>query len=121
MCKVITRKIGKRDVRVADIKADYIENIANSALLCDKISRIILFGSATEGRCTDRSDIDIAVFGNLSKSKMYSSRGYRAFINSVVSFGGAQDYDILYFDDRKPSQDAIMSEIQKGEVLYTKE
>ena len=108
MCKLITKRIKDRDIRVADIKADYVENIINSTDLCDQINRIILFGSAAEERCTEISDIDIAVFGSKTKSQMFSSKGYKDFIQSVVSYGGAQDYDILYFDDRKTYSGGIM-------------
>ena len=118
MCKLITKKIQDRHIRVADIKEDYIDNIINSAELCNQINRIVLFGSATEERCTEISDIDIAVFGSRTKSQMYSSKEYKAFIQAVVSYGGAQDYDILYFDDRKTSSGGIIEDIRNGEVLF---
>ena len=120
MCKLITKKVQDRDIKVADIKSDYIDNIVSSASLCNQINRIILFGSAIEERCTERSDIDIAVFGSQTKSKMFASKGYKDFVQSVVSYGGAQDYDILYFDDRKEHAGSIMSDIQYGEVLYAR-
>ncbi|SEA35530.1 Nucleotidyltransferase domain-containing protein [Oribacterium sp. KHPX15] len=120
MCKLITKRIKNRNIHIADIKEDYIDNIISSADLCDQINRIILFGSAAEDRCTEQSDIDIAVFGSQTKSRMYASKGYKAFIQAVVSYGGAQDYDILYFDDRKTYSGGIMSDIQKGEVLYSR-
>ncbi|MDO4962300.1 MAG: nucleotidyltransferase domain-containing protein, partial [Eubacteriales bacterium] len=120
MCEVITKKINNKEVRIADIKADYIENIVNSAALCDQINRIVLFGSSTEERCTESSDIDIAVFGTLSKARMFSSKGYKKFIQAIVSYGGVQDYDVLYFDDSKAYSDNIMSDISNGVLLYTK-
>ena len=36
------------------------------------ICRIMLFGSSIEARCTDNSDIDIAVFGNKDRITLVS-------------------------------------------------
>ena len=120
MGKTIIMKTQDRDIRVADIKSDYIGNIISSVSLCPNINKIVLFGSAIGEGCIDHSDIDIAVFGSKAKSQMFASKGYKDFIHSIVSYGGAQDYDILYFDDRKSYDDSIMSDIQRGEVLYLK-
>lgn len=120
MCRLITKTIKNRDIRIADIKEEYIDNIISNAKLCDQINQIILFGSAAEDKCSENSDIDIAVFGSQTKSRMYASKGYKDFIQAVVSYGGAQDYDILYFDDRKTYSGRIMNDIYNGEILYTK-
>ena len=120
MSKTIIMKTQDRDIKVADVKSDYIGNIISSVRMCPNINKIVLFGSAIEERCVEHSDIDIAVFGSKAKSQMFASKGYKDFIHSIVSYGGAQDYDILYFDDRKSYDDNIMSDIQRGEVLYQK-
>ena len=71
MCELVEMKIGKKRIRVADIKKDYIQNIIDSVILCKEIDKVVLFGSALEERCTDASDLDIAVFGKYPKNQMY--------------------------------------------------
>lgn len=110
-------------IYVADIKKDYIENIIIQAKQCKHISRVVLFGSSLEERCSDDSDIDIAVFGDISKCKIYNLKSYDEFYNNVVSFNQVnsfQDYDILYFDDRQNNESEIMDNIKNGKVIYIK-
>ncbi|WP_026529206.1 nucleotidyltransferase domain-containing protein [Butyrivibrio sp. VCD2006] len=122
MCKVVDVKVGNRHVRVADIKKKYLNNIVTSAEACDYIDRIVLFGSCIEDRCTDESDIDLAVFGNQSKSKALQSKQFIEFANKLSSFDDfLQTYDILYFKEGKADDSAILEEISKGEVLYVRE
>lgn len=61
MCKM--RNLTE-NIRVAAIKYDYI---INQTQKCKNISKIILFGSSIEERCQQKSDIDIAVFGEKSQ------------------------------------------------------
>ena len=68
MCKVKKMNVYGRDVNVAEIKQKYINNIVEAAQKCDLIDRVILFGSSTQERCTDASDIDLAVFGEQQRS-----------------------------------------------------
>ena len=103
---------------VADIKYDYIKNIALQAETCKNINRIMLFGSAMEERCTDRSDIDIAVFGNETKSRYLRSKEFRDFQSRLFRFGFEQNYDILYFQEGKTSGDSILEDISKGIEIY---
>ena len=63
-------------------------------------------------------NIDIAVFGDKTKSRMLKSKDYRAFVDAVCGFELAQDYDILYFGSDKLSTSAIMKDISQGIVLY---
>ncbi|MBO5608967.1 MAG: hypothetical protein J5929_01145 [Eubacterium sp.] len=49
MCRLVMYKNGQY---IADIKYNYIENIAKQAEKCRNISKIILFGSSIEERCT---------------------------------------------------------------------
>ena len=69
MCKLTPMSIGSRQIRVADIKQKYIQNIIDAASQCDLIERVVLFGSSLQERCRDSSDIDIAVFGNQPRSR----------------------------------------------------
>ena len=118
MCRIINLDIGDRSVSVADIKSEYIKNIVDCVSLCNLIDKIVLFGSAIEDRCREDSDIDIAIFGKESKGKMFKDRSYNNYINSILSYGDIQDYDILYFDSKKKYDSAIMHDIENGEVLF---
>lgn len=116
MCKLVKINANGRNIFVADIKKDYIKNILKSVSLCKEIDKIILYGSVLEERCTDESDVDMAIFGKYSKEKMYSLRSYNNFVDSVVSYGDLQDYDMFYFDSSADSK--VLDDIRKGVVLY---
>lgn len=119
MCRVIETKIGDRAIRVADIKAKYMINIADAARECDYIDKIVLFGSSTSSRCQENSDIDLAIFGNVSRTKCLTSKKYERFLTKVFSFDDfKQAYDILYFKSGQNNSSAILEDIQKGVVLY---
>lgn len=107
--------------KVADIKEEYIKNILKSARACAAIEKIILFGSAITEDCTDKSDIDIAVFGNDKELHVLRSREYREFTSKVYNYGEFQDYDILYFELSREPKSNIMSDIERGIVIYRKE
>jgi hypothetical protein len=52
MCKLVDCHTNYGEIcKVADIKANYISNIVNTAHICSDIERIVLFGSALEERC----------------------------------------------------------------------
>ena len=118
MCSLATIDINNKQDMVADIKKDYILNIVNSGKLCGAIKKIVLFGSSMGSNCKEESDIDIAVFGDKTKTQMFKSKDYRAFMNAVCGFGELQDYDILYFGKENKGNDIIMSDIEAGIVLY---
>lgn len=118
MCRLVGIEIGGREVKVAEVKKESIENIIHSACLCNQIEKIVLFGSSLEERCTESSDVDIAVFGRYPKSRMFRLKSYQDFIKAVVTFGKWQDYDVLYFDASRENTDNIIREINKGEILY---
>jgi len=80
MSKLIDLQLTDRVVKAADIKAEYIKNIVDSVKLCDYIEKVVLFGSSIDERCTEESDIDIAVFGNVSEYRCLRSKKYRVFI-----------------------------------------
>ncbi|WP_026496133.1 nucleotidyltransferase domain-containing protein [Butyrivibrio sp. WCD3002] len=122
MCKVVSVQIGNRNIKVADIKRKYLENIVASAEECTFIDKIVLFGSSIEDRCTADSDIDIAVFGAHPKGKALTSKQFRRFADRLAEFDDfLQSYDILYFKTGKKDDSAILAEIDKGEVLYVRE
>lgn len=66
MCKMVQYENGKL---VAGIKLPHIMNISKQAEKAKNISRIMLFGSSIEDRCTEESDIDIAVFGEKTRGR----------------------------------------------------
>ena len=119
MCRVIETKVGNRAVRVADIKAKYMNNIADAARECDYIDKIVLFGSSTSSKCHEKSDIELALFGNVSRAKCLTSKKYERFLTKIFSFDDfKQAYDILYFKNGQKNNCAILEDIQKGVVLY---
>ena len=122
MCEVKTISLGDRVIKVADLKQKYIMNIIDAAGKCDFIDRVVLFGSSIEERCTETSDIDLAVFGSQSRSKALSSRKYERFARQLYSFDNHnQAYDILYFRNGSKNNSQILDDIEKGEVIYERE
>lgn len=117
MCKLKKLSNGKS---VAEIKYSFIENIIAQAEKCKNISRIMLFGSAVEERCSDRSDIDIAVFGVQTKNRYLRSKEFKDFQRSLFVFDDSfnQDYDILYFCDGVEYTDAIIDDVENGAEIY---
>ncbi len=115
MCRLVPYAEGKL---VADIKLPYIRNISEVAERTSNICRIMLFGSSIEDRCTDNSDIDIAVFGNKDKGRYIDSKEFRDFKSAIFRFDWNQDYDVLYFVDGKEYNAAIMNDINKGVEIY---
>ena len=118
MCKLVK---WNNENHIADIKYNHIVNITKQAKKCKNINRIMLFGSSLEERCTARSDIDIAVFGNQSKASYLRSKEFREFRNQVFLYDLNQDYDILYFTDGKQQEDQIMKDIDKGVEIFRRE
>ena len=123
MCRMYALKLKDRTIKVAEHKKDFIRNIADSIGLCDHIYKVVLFGSCVERRCKETSDIDIAVFGDLPQGKMYALKSFLDFANKIYDYGKPdvfQDYDILYFKLGDTQKHGIMSEIDKGTVLFEK-
>ena len=122
MCQVVRMNTGDRQIRVADIKKKYIQNIIDAAKKCDLIDRVVLFGSSLEERCNEMSDMDLAVFGNQSPARALTSKKYEAFSRQISSFDQySQVYDILYFRSGAVNKSPIIEEIKKGEILYAKD
>ena len=119
MCKIVKLKLNDREVRVADIKKDCIRNIVDAARKCRYIDRIVLFGSSLEDRCTNDSDVDIAVFGSIPKTRCLTSKEYKEFTHQLYRFDDySQSYDILYFKTGSSDNSFIRQEINKGAVIY---
>lgn len=115
MCRLVQ---WNEDRYVADIKYDHILNITKQAKKCKNINRIMLFGSSLEERCSDRSDIDIAVFGQKPKGKYIESKEFRLFKKGLFEFDWDQDYDVLYFTENGKNRGDILKEISRGVEIY---
>ncbi len=98
-----------------------MENIINAAKECDYIDRVVLFGSSTETCCKEDSDIDLAVFGNINKSRCLTSKKYENFLKKIYSYDFSQTYDILYFRSNQDNNSAILNDIDQGVLLYEAE
>lgn len=109
-------------IEVADIKAEIIKKIILLAHTCDKIDYIYVFGSTVEESCTDKSDIDIAIISNVTRSKLFQNKSYNEFTNKLYDIDIDQDYDILQFnslEEVKSSEDFVCRDIiNKGKLLY---
>ncbi len=122
MCTVSNATILNRTFKVADIKKEYVRNVIDAASKCDLIDRIILFGSSLETRCTQDSDIDLAIFGNQSEYKALRSKKYDAFTSQIFSYDDSgQSYDLLYFVSGKRYRGMIMDNIENGELIYERQ
>lgn len=121
MSSITEVRVGNFTIRVADIKKKYIQNIADAAADCDYIDRVVLFGSSIRNNCKESSDIDLAVFGSRPKGRTLTSAGYRRFLEKLSAFDDfKQTYDVLYFKSGSRNNSAILSDIEKGEVIYAK-
>lgn len=126
MCKLvkITNSLGEQ-IEVAEIKADTIKKIIKIAKICDKIDYIYLFGSSVEERCTDESDIDLAIISNVSASKLCNRSSYREFKERLYAIDTEQEYDRLQFNSlkaiRNSKEPICLDIISKGKLLYQRE
>ena len=123
MCKIVTIHNNVGDsFGVADIKKDIIEQIIKIASECNLIDTIYLFGSALEKRCTDRSDIDLAIIGKVTRSRLFRSKAYDDFTSKLYKIDDHQDYDILTFNSQAAldnSKEFVARDIlTKGKVIF---
>ena len=124
MCRLVyIQSNAGANIEVADIKAGIIKKILEIAPGCSKIDYI--YGSSVEERCTEKSDIDIAIVSNVTRSKLFKSKDYREFTNKLYNIDIEQDYDILQFNSIKiikESNDAVCNDIlTKGKLIYKRE
>ena len=123
MCKLVTIQNNLGDsFDVADIKKDTIEQIIKIAGECNLIDTIYLFGSSVEKRCTDRSDIDLAIIGKVTRSRLFRSKAYNDFTSKLYKIDEDQDYDILTFNSQAAldnSKEFVARDIlTKGKVIF---
>lgn len=126
MCRLVyIQSNAGTNIEVADIKAGIIKKILEIASGCSKIDYIYIFGSSVEERCTEKSDIDIAIVSNVTRSKLFKSKDYKEFTNKLYNIDLEQDYDILQFNSIeriKESNDAVCNDIlTKGKLIYKRE
>lgn len=123
MCKIVTMQNNVGDsFGVADIKKDIIEEIIRIAAECKLIDKIYLFGSSLEKRCTQKSDIDLAIVSNVTRSKLFRSKSYDDFTTKLYKINEGQDYDILTFNSQAAldnSKEFVARDIlTKGKVIF---
>lgn len=129
MCELSKVKTNfNTEVRIADIKKIYVENIIESASICPAILEIVLFGSVLEERCTKDSDIDMLIISNKQKSQLFRDRRYKKFKNKIFTDGNfEQDYDFIYMNhnenmDKKCTASYLFHDIKKyGQTIYRRE
>jgi hypothetical protein len=73
-------------------------------------------------RCTEQSDINIAVVSNVTRSRLYEAKTYREFKKNLYGIDFEQYYDILQFNSIekiKNSRDFVFKDIiSYGKLLY---
>lgn len=111
-------------ITVAENKKRHIENIIKAAEKCKQITGIILFGSALEERCTDKSDIDLAIISCRTVNELSKTVGFKKFLADIYAIDEKQEYDRLYFKYfeeiiQKRDKVPICAElVQKGKIIY---
>lgn len=126
MCRLveIENNIGEK-ITVADIKVNTIKQIMEIAKICDKIDYIYIFGSSVEERCTEKSDIDLAIVSSVTASKLFNKSSYRKFKDKLYSIDANQEYDRLQFNSLKAicdSKEPVCRDIMsKGKLLYERQ
>lgn len=123
MCKLTALKTDvDSQIQVADMKKPIIEKIIMIANICKEIDYIILFGSSLEDKCTEQSDIDLAIISNITRAKFLRSNSYSKFTTALYKIDEEQTYDILQFnsmEDLKKKKSPICREIMnKGKIIY---
>lgn len=107
-----------KDIFVSELKKDCILNVIEEAKKYTKITKIILFGSSLEERCTDNSDIDIAVFTSLNLSDLFRRKWFVDFNTNIYLYDMNQHYDVIPFKEGYKDKSLIMENIYKGEIIY---
>lgn len=129
MCRMISVKTNfETEVEVADIKKDVVENIIEAAAACARISRIILFGSVIETRCTEDSDVDMVVVSDTSRSRLYKDKSFQLFLKKLHD---RDDYEQIYdvicvhgMDEvyRNQNSTGLFREVaENGKTLYRRD
>ncbi len=93
-----------------------LENIVKYVETIDSITKVVLFGSRARGDNHDRSDYDIAIWGNLAEIEF--SRVEYALKNKLNTL---HKIDVVFIDRRKISVE-LLNDIEKdGVIIYDKE
>ena len=121
MSKLVDMKINDKIIKIADVKHKYIQNIMECARDYRFIDKVVLFGSSLTEECNEDSDVDIAIFGNMSQAQCYRLKAYAEMLRKIYGYDFAQEYDILYFQSGKKYKDAIFEDVMKGVVLYERD
>ncbi len=97
MCRLVSIDTNfNTKIMVADIKAEYINNILQKAGLCKNISHIYLLGSALKEECKEASDIDILVVSDIARSKLYKTKSFNLFLVDLHEKDNYyQQYDVI--------------------------
>lgn len=121
MCRLEALSTDKQ-IQVADIKKPIIENIVIIASICKEIDYVILFGSSLEDKCTEQSDIDLAIISNVTRSKFLRSNSYDRFTTALYNIDDEQTYDILQFNSMEDLErrDSLVCKdiVNKGKIIY---
>lgn len=84
------------EIKVADIKAVYIMNIMEKAVICQNIRSIYLFGSVLKEECEQESDIDLLVVSDVTRSKLYKTKSFQRFMVKLHDRDDYfQQYDVI--------------------------
>ena len=115
-------------ILVDDKKKNIIQYLVDHASICDFIEQILLFGSSLEDRCSENSDIDLAIISKWPIQKISGNRKFDEFMERMYAYDNYRtDYDLLYFKSydeivKKSKEVPICRElVQKGKVIYRQE
>lgn len=128
MCKLVRIKTNiDTEIKVADIKLEYVTNILKQAHKCSDIEKIILLGSVLREDCTEQSDIDMVVVSSIARSKLYGKKEFKQFLNGIHDEDGyEQQYDVICvkgMEEIEKNKDKIgffNDVVNSGRVLYQK-
>lgn len=118
MCNLVKVKTNYgKDVLVADIKKDFIEQVIVAAGKCPSIDKIIIFGSASRKNCREDSDVDIAVFTSLSRDEWFSLEDVSVFKHHLFGFSD-QEFDLIYRNSADDRDYLLNKNIHEGVMVY---
>ena len=84
------------EIKVADIKAVYIMNTMEKAVICQNIRSIYLLGSVLKEECEQESDIDLLVVSDVTRSKLYKTKSFQRFMVKLHDRDDYfQQYDVI--------------------------
>lgn len=117
MAKLV-RLFEDSNILVADIKKKCIIGVIKVAEKFPKVQRIVLFGSALEERCSDYSDIDLAVYVDCTLGKLFNSSWFSKFKKEIFLLDLDQDYDFIPMAKKMSIGEEIKNNIESGRIIY---